>query len=179
MRTYQVLIVSWQFDKLFGRNQFVYGDFQNPFGPPTKVCVGEVTLRRSVPERGKLRTLQLLVSESQFGKQVMNGSNLSLTLDKATSKGARSVDSHMGSWALHSEEPAIDGALRIARAFFGLINLHAGPLPRSIDDLIQHFIMFEHTLVLRNGKWEVIEDVVRRKHGLHTSSVNAQNCQLL
>jgi len=174
MKTYQMLIISWQFDKLFPENQFVFGYFQNPAGPPTRVCVGEVTLRRSVPERGKLRHLQLLVSESQFGKQVMNGRHLPLTLEKARDRGARSVDGQRGNWALHPGEPMIDEAIRIARTFFGLIDLHTYPAPRSIEDLLPHFVMYEHTLVYKKGNWGFVEDEVRRKHGLHASLINMQ-----
>jgi hypothetical protein len=174
MKTRQVTIVKWPFDRLFPKNQFVWGDFQNESGKPTEVCIGEIELIKPIYDRGaEERGLWLSVSESIWGPRNMKGTHLSLTLRKAKNIDARPDGSITNSVLLNRGELATDGAMRIGREFFKLINLRTKPVSNN-SNLLNHFIVFEHTVVGAGLNPIPIEEYLRRKNGLPSSAINAR-----
>lgn len=174
MKTYSITTVCWPFDRLFPSNKFVFGDFHDGFGRKVRACIGEVRLSKLRRNPGDPRTLRLSVHESRFSSSVMHTGHLPSTLRDVEDRDMYYRGSAtQAEWFLKPGEQALDGAIRVARSFFKLINLRTESPAHSFEDLIPHFVVYEHTQVFNEGQdVQSLEGWLRQKHRLKPSLID-------
>lgn len=174
MKTYHVQTVCWPFDKLFPGRPFVFGDFVNGHGQKAEAYIGEIRLSKLMRSAGGKRTLRLAIHESSFGPSVVSYDHWSwMMLQNKETLGVYWHGMNQAEFLLKPGEHALDGAMRIARGFFKLINLRTESLAHDFEDLLPHFVTYEITQVFVAGKaTESLEGWLRQKHNLKPSPLN-------
>ncbi len=179
MKYIDTVVIHWDFDHLFPGNRYIWADVNAKESNPDlkKFCVSSLSIHsvdNPIKHFGPDRVVFIDINENLLPTEQRGGlwsMSFAETLEAAGAKeeGFIRHGSMDAFWKLHKGENFSDGAIRIGRMLFKMLNIRGEgpPTPPPQEVLLSLFAVYKVTHV-RTGKisHQPFDEYLRQRHGL-------------